>query len=139
MADDSRKSSGDPSPQWVQELVLKRRKRLWQPATDAYESAEHFVVTVEVAGMKATDFNVSLVDQHLVISGTRRRPANRHSTAYHQMEVLYGDFRTELHLPWAVERDKITATYEDGFLVITLPRRRQARSIPIVKTEKQGN
>jgi HSP20 family molecular chaperone IbpA len=42
--------------------------------------------------------------------------------AYHQLEIRYGEFRTEVYLHWAVEHDGIVATYSDGFLQVVLPK-----------------
>ena len=54
------------------------------------------VVRVEVAGMKETDLAVSLTDRVLVITGVRQDPSPK--VAYHQMEIRYGEFRTEVFL-----------------------------------------
>jgi HSP20 family protein len=100
--------------------VVVRHTYTWRPPTDVYETDEHVVIRVEVAGMKETDFHVSLVERLLVISGVRQDPSPK--VAYHQMEIRYGEFRTEVYLHWAVERDHITATYTSGFLQVTLPK-----------------
>jgi HSP20 family protein len=133
MSDDPEKRTlgQSGSVRWVRQLVVMKRSNTWQPATDAYETPERFTVTVELPGMRAGDFTVNLVDQRLVITGRRERPAEDAATAYHQLEVQYGEFRTEVHLPFAVDRDNITATYEDGFLRIDLPRRSETHTIPV--------
>ena len=46
------------------------------------------------------------------------------------MEIRYGKFRAQVHLPWALESTGQTAVYEDGFLKITL-RKAQVRRVPI--------
>ena len=56
----------------------------------------------------------------LVITGVRQDPCPK--VAYHQMEVRYGEFRTEIYLHWAVETNNIEAVYSDGFLQVTLPK-----------------
>ena len=100
--------------------VVVRHTYTWRPPTDVYETDEHVVVRVEVAGMKETEFHISLVERLLVISGVRQDPSPK--VAYHQMEIRYGEFRTEVYLHWAVERDQITATYTGGFLQVMLPK-----------------
>jgi HSP20 family protein len=100
--------------------VVVRHTHVWRPPTDVYECDEDVVVRVEVAGMKESDFNVSLTDRLLVISGVREDPSPK--VAYHQMEVRYGEFRTGISLPWPVDREKVAATYKDGFLRVELPR-----------------
>jgi len=102
------------------ELISVRRRRLWRPPTDVYETDSHVVVKVEVAGMDRRDFRVSLSDRSLTISGRREDPAAK--LAYQQMEINYGDFRTEVYLPCPVVEDRIEASYEDGFLIVRLPK-----------------
>lgn len=105
--------------------VVVRHAHAWRPPTDVYETDEHVVIRVEIAGVKETDFSVSLVDRVLVITGARRDPSPK--VAYHQMEIHYGEFRTEVYLHWAIEEDAIEATYAEGFLKVKLPKARQRR------------
>jgi HSP20 family protein len=100
--------------------VVVRHTHAWRPPTDVYETDENVVVRIEVAGMKEPDFSVSVTDRLLVITGARQDPSSK--VAYHQMEIRYGEFRTEVFLHWAVEQDEITAVYSDGFLQVTLPK-----------------
>jgi HSP20 family protein len=110
--------------------VVVRHTHAWRPPTDVYETDEHVVVRVEVAGMKETDFSVSLVDRLLVITGVRQDPSPK--VAYHQMEIRYGEFRTEIYLHWTVEQEDIKATYTEGFLQVMLPKA-TARRVRIVE------
>ena len=135
------KSSIEPSDEWghaqaeidrlYQEMVapgrwvVVRNTHAWRPPTDVYETDEDVVVRVEVAGMKEPDFNVSLSDRVLVITGVRGDPSPK--VAYHQLEIRYGEFRTEVYLHWAVEHEGIVATYSDGFLQVVLPKIRSRR------------
>lgn len=95
------------------------RPHAWRPPTDVYETEEAIVVRVEVAGMREADFTISLVERNLTIHGIRQDTSERR--AYHQLEIAFGEFHTEVELPYQVISDKVEATYRDGFLRITLP------------------
>ncbi len=95
------------------------RPHAWRPPTDVYETEESLIIRVEVAGMRESDFTVSLVERSLTIRGVRQDTSERR--AYHQMEIPFGEFATELELPYTIITDKVEATYHDGFLRITLP------------------
>ena len=41
---------------------------------------------------------------------------------YHGAEIRYGPFRLEVSLPSAIDRDRVTARYEGGFLCASLPK-----------------
>jgi HSP20 family protein len=92
----------------------------WSPPTDVYETDASFVVRVEVAGMRESDFSIDVDDDYIVISGVRV-DAQEHR-AYHQMEIRYGEFSTGVELPHGVNVDKSEADYEDGFLTVVLPK-----------------
>ncbi|MGB9724454.1 MAG: Hsp20/alpha crystallin family protein [Chloroflexia bacterium] len=95
----------------------------WRPPTDVYETPEGLVVKMELAGMKEQDIEIVLDEKTLLVSGFRPddRPSERIS--YYQMGVNYGPFCVQIFLPWPVQEDAVSATYDDGFLLIRLPRR----------------
>jgi HSP20 family protein len=101
----------------------------WRPPTDVFETDDAVVVRVEIAGMRDADFLVTLHDQLLTVSGQRADLSAK--VAYHQLEVRYGEFRTEVYLHWAVEQTDISAVYQDGFLIVTLPKAK-VRRVPVL-------
>jgi HSP20 family protein len=118
-----------PGQRWVS----PRQPKIWRPPTDVYETDDCVVVKVEIAGMDGAHFSISLDANRLVISGVRHDPAAK--LAYQQMEILYGHFETEVHLPRAIDKDSIEATYHNGFLSVRLPKA-QPRHVPVVGTEE---
>jgi HSP20 family protein len=98
---------------------ITSRPHAWRPPTDVFEIEGAIIVRVEVAGMRESDFTISLVERNLTIRGIRQDTAERR--AYHQMEIAFGEFTTEVELSLPVMTEKVEATYRDGFLRITLP------------------
>ncbi len=122
------------------EVILSRRWvplshiRPWRPPTDVYETNNCVVVKVEIAGMEEEDFTISLSNRNLTISGIRADPVLKaHGTAlsYQQMEIHYGEFKTEVYLKWDIAEDGVEATYENGFLKVVLPKA-EAQKVPVV-------
>jgi HSP20 family protein len=99
---------------------LVNRPRMWRPPTDFYETEENFIVRVEAAGMKESDFTLALHKRQLFITGLRTDQNERR--AYHQMEIPFGEFSIEIELPGPVTTDQVTAFYREGFLKILLPK-----------------
>ncbi len=116
-------------------LMTVRQQRKWRPATDVYETEESVIVKVEVAGMSERDFCVSLSNRDLVISGVRHDLDCKQT--YQQLEIPYGDFSTEVFLPYAVNREDIRATYENGFLTVVLPKVKAHRVTVVEKSTLQ--
>lgn len=99
----------------------RRAATTWVPPTDVYETEDQLVVQVEIAGVQHSDFAVSLHERRLIVSGTRHDsgPARR---AYHQLEVHFGEFRTEVDLPVLIDVARVDARYSEGFLRVVLPK-----------------
>jgi len=102
--------------------MIFRPNAPFTPPTDVLEFPDKLLVFIEIAGMRPSDFTITLLNNQLVVAGVRERPSYQ-GAAYHQVEIGYGDFRVEVTLPWPVEQDKVEAVYRDGFLQIELPRR----------------
>lgn len=102
----------------------------WRPPTDVFETDDAVIVRIEVAGMRDSDFNVTLSDQLLIVTGYREDPSSK--VAYHQMEVRFGEFRVEVFMHWAIGEAGIQAVYDNGFLQVVLPKARK-RQIRIVE------
>ena len=103
------------TPRWR----IISRPHAWRPPTDVYETDQALIIRVEVAGMREADFTISLVERTLTIRGIRQDTSERR--AYHQMEIAFGEFTTEVELPYSIVSDKVEATYRDGFLRVMLP------------------
>lgn len=99
---------------------LTVKSHMWRPATDVYELDDSVIVRVEIAGMRETDFSIMLNDRNLMVRGSR--PDISEKRAYHQMEIRFGEFISEVELPCLVNTEKIEAIYQVGFLRIVLPK-----------------
>ena len=97
-----------------------RVRSTWSPPTDVYETQQNCVIKLEIAGMRDEDFEVAFENNVLMISGNR--PDFIERRAYHQMEIRFGKFEIAVEIPVKVNLDKATAEYQDGFLVIVLPK-----------------
>ncbi len=99
---------------------IAMRPHSWRPPTDVYETEEAIIVRVEIAGMRESDFSITLDERSLQIHGFR--PDNPERRAYYQMEILFGEFHVDVELPSDVEAKEVEAVYRDGFLRILLPK-----------------
>jgi HSP20 family protein len=99
---------------------VRMQSPVWSPPTDLFELENAYVVRMEIAGMRQQDFSVQFENNYLVISGSRADKPERR--AYHQMEVRYGEFNTVVAIPGPVDSEYASAEYDDGFLVVNLPK-----------------
>jgi HSP20 family protein len=120
--------ASDPKSEYTEWFSNTPRHR-WRPPTDVYETDQYVVVKVEIAGMKTDDFTISYADRVLVISGQRIDPVGK--IIYQNMEIPYGEFRTEVRIGWPLEQNEIEATYENGFLFVKLPKYSREHRVPV--------
>ncbi|MDA1192801.1 MAG: Hsp20/alpha crystallin family protein, partial [Candidatus Poribacteria bacterium] len=103
---------------------LHPERNFWRPPIDVYETAETFIVRVELPGIRPDeDVKVELADNVLTIRGHRRDRSSRKKQHYHIAEINYGPFERMIALPDAIDEDASPiAHYEDGFLEVVLPK-----------------
>lgn len=94
------------------------------PELNVYETSKMFEVTVELPGMNKKDFDISLNENVLTISGERHAPqrGEEDERKFHRVESRFGRFSRSLPLPNIADLDKINANYENGVLVLTIPK-----------------
>jgi HSP20 family protein len=98
----------------------------WSPALDLYESGDRLTAVVELPGMRKEDVDISLHDGTLTISGERKRESANGENAQ-RSERYVGTFRRSISLPAQVDAGKVTASYENGILTVTLPKAEGAK------------
>ncbi len=93
---------------------------VWMPPTDVYETQDELSVIIELAGVSEDDMTVTLFSDLLVVEGRRQQPPCAKMHACHQLGIKYGDFRSEVHVPFPVDSEKVSAEYKNGLLKIIL-------------------
>ncbi|HHX41179.1 MAG TPA: Hsp20/alpha crystallin family protein [Armatimonadetes bacterium] len=109
--------------------------RFWQPRTDVYETERNLVVKVEAAGLRVDPDTGSLSDVRvdlspdgrvLTIRGQRVEDCDEcvGRVRWYRFEIYFGPFEISIPLPGGVvvDREKITGSYKDGFLIVILPK-----------------
>ena len=94
----------------------------FEPAMDIYETSSAIVVVMEIAGTERKDIEIQLEGRRLRIAGGRRVTAPVDAQRCHQMEIQFGQFERWVALDFVPPRDTIEAAYQDGLLLITIPK-----------------
>ncbi len=91
------------------------------PPVNLYEVADAYVLTAELPGLTADDISVSLERNAVTLGGERKveRPAD---ASLHRAERQGGSFRRTIELPVEIDPEKTEATYQNGLLVLRLPK-----------------
>ncbi|MBV8496684.1 MAG: Hsp20/alpha crystallin family protein [Gammaproteobacteria bacterium] len=96
------------------------------PPINVGATPERVEVYLFAAGLDPTKLEVSIQQNLLSISGSRKISANENAE-YYRRERYDGDFRRVITLPEDVDPQRVEARYRDGVLQITVQRREAAR------------
>ena len=94
----------------------------WTPLADVYETAEGFVVQIEVPGIAEEDIEVHVDGDTVVVRGQRQPVSRSRPDSFHRMERSYGSFSRSFQLSEDVDPERVSARFKDGLLRVELPK-----------------
>jgi HSP20 family protein len=92
------------------------------PRVDVIEEDKAFEIHIAVPGMNKDEFKIDLNDNYLTVSGERKFSKEKSENLYRSFETQYGSFSRSFSLPENVDGGKITAQYNNGILVVNVPK-----------------
>jgi HSP20 family protein len=108
--------------------------------TDVSEDANALQISIELPGVRSEDVRLSLENNILTIRGEKRQEVDENNERVHRFERVYGMFERTFALPNTVDPEKIDARFENGVLLIRIPKAERARPREIkVNTSASGN
>jgi HSP20 family protein len=103
------------------------------PACNIKENENQFEIEVAAPGMKKNDFKVNFDNGRLTISSVMKdEKRESKDDKYTRREYWYQSFQRSFTIPEnVVDGEKIQATYTDGILNISLPKREEVKPKPV--------
>jgi HSP20 family protein len=103
------------------------------PNVEVTASDNEARISAELPGLDEKDVEVLVSDDVLTIRGEKKAETEDKERRF--SERTYGRFERVIPLPFAVEQDKIAASFRNGVLTVTLPKsakaQEKAKRIPI--------
>lgn len=99
----------------------------WNPSVDVFESKDNIMVKADIPGMKKEDIEISIHGDTLIIKGEKKEETESKEKDYVKTERFYGSFNRALTLPSEVDETKGKASYKDGVLEMTLPKKEEKK------------
>ena len=118
----------------AEEREIARRSVGWGVmAAEVFDDADRVTVRLEAPGMDREDFDLQVVEDHLLVRGHKRIERERTEGEYRISECAYGSFERAVPLPEEVDADRASASYRRGVLRVELPKsgRRRRRRITV--------
>jgi HSP20 family protein len=101
------------------------------PPLNIWTGEHQAVVTAELPGVDPKDLDISVEENVLSLSGSRKWDDPREDAVIHRVECPNGGFRRALELPFRVDANRIQASYSKGILTVALPRAEQDKPTKI--------
>jgi HSP20 family protein len=99
------------------------------PAVNISENKDYYNLSLAVPGLKKNDFKIDVEGNILTISSEKEESKEENDAQFTKREYSYSSFSRSFTLPEVVNREKIDATYEEGVLKLTLPKKEEARKL----------
>lgn len=100
------------------------------PAVNIKENKDEFFLEIAVPGMKKSDFNIDVENKVLSISSEKTEENVEKEENYTRREFGYSSFKRTFTLPDTIDSEHINAKYNDGILIVHLPKREEAKEKP---------
>lgn len=95
------------------------------PRIDIVERDNELLVRAELPGVEKDKLDISLTDDTVTIKATTEHEQKKEQGNYYCCEISRGEFARTLTLPAAVNTNQAKASFKNGILELTLPRREQ--------------
>jgi len=93
---------------------------------DLYKVDDHYVLTADLPGVDPGSVDVS-VDNGTLTLTAHRSARSDDSVQWLTSERFFGTYRRQLSLGEGIDTARITATYENGVLTVTIPLAERAK------------
>jgi HSP20 family protein len=97
------------------------------PAVDVAESEKAYEITAETPGMAEKTIEVKITRGNLTIKGQKQEEIEEKKKDYYLQERKFGSFERSFSIPEGVDTDKIEASFKNGVLRVTLPKKLEAQ------------
>jgi HSP20 family protein len=99
----------------------------WMFPVDIRDNGSAIVLQAEIPGMNKEDINVSYNDNVITIRGERKDEEKKEGANFIKIERKYGSFSRSFSLDVPVDHEMISASYKNGILEITMPRKEESK------------
>lgn len=101
-------------------------QRTWAPAVDIIEDKDQISLKADLPGVSQEDIDVELEGETLTIRGERKLPDQGDANCV-RAERLSGPFVRTFSIVTPVQSDKVTASYRDGVLTVSIPKAEETK------------
>lgn len=110
-----------------EEDIIAHRAGFVMPAIEMEDRGNEFIIRAMIPGMNKDNVEVIVDEDRIIIKGEYKQEKKTEESNIIYSEISYGAFERVIPLPELVRAEEAKARFEDGILVITLPKHRETR------------
>jgi len=99
----------------------------WAPAVDIYETENDLVLKADLPDLNEKEIDIRVENNMLTVRGERKFEQQVKEENYLRIERTYGSFSRSFGLPNTVNTEGINASYKNGVLRVTMPKRAESK------------
>jgi len=110
--------------------LIRRRLaegEVWSPLVDIVDKKDNILVKAELPGIDKKDIKISIGENSLTIRGEKKEEKEVKKEDYYCCERAFGAYSRTIDLPVEVDKNKAKATFKNGILEITLPKKEEVK------------
>ncbi len=99
-------------------------------SVDFEDQGDAYILKSDLPGLEKDEINISVNGNLLTLQGIKKSETTEedHTGGFYTQERSYGSFSRTVPLPGPVDETKISATYKEGVLTVTLPKLQDSKS-----------
>src|SRR5262249_40438990 len=97
------------------------------PAVDVVEREKAYEITAELPGLDEKNIEVKVADGILTLKGEKQEEKKEKKKGYYLQKRHVGSVERSVEGPESGDPDKIDATFKNGVLTLTLPKKAEAQ------------
>ena len=104
------------------------------PSVNIVEQDHQFSMHLAAPGLEKNDFAIRVENDYLIVSAEKKSEKEETDKRFTRREFNYSSFKRSFQLDDSIDREKISAAYENGVLNITLPKKEESWKKPSATT-----
>jgi len=115
---------------WAEEAaktLTQTAEGTWHPKVDVSENENAYVLKAELPGVNKEDIKIDINNNALTLKGEKKFEEKTEKENHVRVERSYGSFSRTFALSDKVDTENVKASYKDGVLEITLPKKEEAK------------
>ncbi len=114
----------------LNDLPVTNNNSINFPAVNIAETKDDYELEFNVPGRKKEDFKITVDKNILTVSFEKKEEQKEEGKQFIKREFVSQSFKRSFTLDEKINADEINARYEDGLLLLTLPKKEEVKVLP---------